>query len=245
MKLSILTCVLGEPEALIRTFESVAPFLGPNLGWTVKFSTDSSEVFIERFRNIYVSCHRSSDVSLYDAMNQGLELLNSDYYFVIGAGDEIVPTGVQCLLADMASNTDQAAYFAPVLSSSHGLYLPAPSELRTRMSCPHPGAVLNSNKSREIGGYDFGYKIAADYDHLCRYVQKFGTGMVTNMPLVNFAAGGMSEVRAFEGALEEELIRMRVWRSHEFAVKARLLRTFSMVAASLFDQVAQLHTPKS
>lgn len=242
MRISILTCVLGEPEALIQTLESLRPLLSPDISWTLKFASSSSKSFISQFEIEYVFCHQQDDRSIYQAMNQGIEIMESDYYFVIGAGDEVDAAGLAEALFALKNKETTTALFAPILWREHGtVWTPNPSELPVRMACPHPGAILRVDYSKAIGGFDAGYRIAADYDHLSRYVRQYGFGKTLSASLVTFAGGGMSEVRAFEGTLEEELIRMRVWKSHEYAVQARLLRRTASIASSLFDQVARLH----
>jgi hypothetical protein len=243
MSLSVLTCVLGKPEVLHATFSSLKPFLSPDFFWTLKFSSSTPDEFVSQFEHPFVTIRQGPDRSIYDAMNQGLQHVPTTHYFVLGAGDTVLSSGLDKLISLRLSPKDTDPVFTPIVWSHSGVvWVPFSGELSTRMSCPHPGAVLSVEKSREIGGFDTGYRIAADYDHLSRYVKAYGTGTTLDAPLVQFAGGGMSEVRAFEGTLEEELIRIRVWNSHEYAVHARLLRRTTLIASSLFDQVAQLHT---
>ena len=245
MTFSVLTCVLGEPAALEATRDSLLPFLSPGVTWTLKFAANSSAEFIARFAHRHVFCHQSSDSSVYDAMNQGLAHMAADFYCVLGAGDLIEGAGLQQLLTRLAQAPAPTACFAPLVYAQSGVvWTPAPQELPVRMSCPHPGVVLGVQGSRDVGGFDLGYKIAGDYDLISRYVRRFGFGETQSLPLVRFAGGGLSDVRAFEGTLEEELIRMRVWQSHEYAVQARLLRRTTLITTSLLDQVAQLHSPR-
>lgn len=242
MSLSVLTVVLGNPDALTATFSSLKPFLSPDFFWTLKFSSSTSNEFLSQFEHPFVAIHQGPDCSIYDAMNQGLKHIPTSHYFVLGAGDTVLASGLNRLVSLRLAQQNFGPIFAPIIWSDSGFVLaPMPNDLSIRMSCPHPGAILSVEKSLEVGGFDTGYKIAADYDHLCRYVKAYGAGLTLDAPLVQFAGGGMSEVRAFEGALEEELIRMRVWNSHEYAVHARILRRTTLIASSLFDQVAQLH----
>lgn len=242
MTLSVLTCVLGEPESLTQTYDSLKPLLCNAFTWTLKFAANSSAEFINRFEREYVKCHSAEDRSIYQAMNQGLEHMQADHYVVLGAGDEIIPAGLEVLQSALTASPDLSSAFAPIVWRDQGtVWQPVPAEIPVRMSCPHPGTVLRVDHSRALGGFDSSYRIAADYDHICRYVREHGVGPTLSTPLVRFAGGGMSEVRAFEGTLEEELIRMRVWKSHEFAVQSRLLRRIAQLSGSLLDQLAQVH----
>lgn len=225
MTLSVLTCVLGEPESLALTFESLKPWLGPAFTWTLKFSETAGDAFVRRFEAPHVRILKSRDRSLYEALNQGLRALETTHYLVIGAGDTLLAPGVQALQALPPPGPDgPSARFAPVfITSTNTVMAPDPSALAQRMSCPHPGAILQTARSRALGGFDTRYEIASDYDHLSRYVRAFGPGEALRIPpLVRFAAGGMSERRSLEGYLEEELIRTRIWHSPGTAVLDRM-----------------------
>lgn len=237
MTISILTCVLGDPDALHATSASLKPWLGPSLSWTIKFSETSTDAFVRSFAGSHVEVVRRADRSVYDAMNQGLELLRADRYFVIGAGDTVTEPGMRRMTDLLAGDAlDHSAFLAPILlEASNRVFAPQPDTLRVRMSCPHPGAILEVAKSRAIGGFDTTYRVAADYDHLSRYVLRFGPPRVLDMPpLVSFAAGGISERQSLEGYLEEELIRKRVWKAPDLAVHGRMLeRSAGFIGATI------------
>jgi glycosyltransferase len=226
MRISVLTCVTGEPESLERTRESLRPFLNPAFKWIIKFSGASSPDFIRRFESAHTEITQREDKSLYEAMNQGLELLRTELYFVIGAGDRILPEGGKALSRLQGGNgLSQTANFAPAfLEASKQVFAARPGEISRRMSCPHPGAILNVANSRDIGGFDTSYRIASDYDHLSRYLLRFPRHEVLDVPpIVSCSAGGISEIRALEGYLEEELIRKRVWKATDLATYGRIL----------------------
>jgi len=237
---SVLTCVLGEPPELDRTFQSLRTHLSPTLRWVIKATEATGEQFLRRYEHAYVATHRRADRGLYDGMNQGLELLESDYYFVLGAGDQVISPGVQKLQTLLAGRETPAAIFLALYHEAHrSLLVPAPLQLGDRMACPHPSAVLRVKPSRDVGGFDERYLIAADYDHLCRYVRSYGHGVAFNDPLVSYMGGGLSERRALEGMLEEELVRLRVWNSNDMLANARLLARGTNYAVTILHQVAQ------
>ena len=238
--ISILTCVLGEPESLKNTFKSVLKILSSEVSWTLKFHTSTGPDFIKLFENEFVNINVLEDSSIYDAMNQGLAALDSDYYLVIGSGDEIDASGFRLALdflkVDKVNNTP--IYFYPVKYLNSPLTLqPNPTEFPIKMACPHPGTILRKQYSLDIDGYDRIYKIASDYDHLSRYIKKFGSGIICDQILVNILAGGMSELRNIEAYLEEELIRKRVWKSSDWLIYDRMLRKSTENISHLVNQV--------
>jgi hypothetical protein len=240
MSISILTCAKGDPESLRLTYRSIKPWLTDSFRWTIKFSQHSSPAFMAEFESPHVFLHHRSDSSLYDGLNQALDLVNSEYYFVMGAGDELSSDGIRSLFTKVpAAGFSGSSLFAPVyIHSINTVLKPNPAELNVRMATPHPGSILSVEKSRAINGFDVSYRVAADYDHLCRYVRKYGNGTVLDIPpLVLFAAGGLSELDAAEGMLEEELIRRRIMGSNDFSIYRRLFNRTAPVMMSVLNQL--------
>jgi glycosyltransferase involved in cell wall biosynthesis len=224
--LSILTCVIGEPESLRATANSIKPFLSEKLNWIIKFSEKTDRKFIENYSGSYIKVDNKPDLSLYDAMNQCLALSNADYYIVVGAGDTILPDSMELLVRLLNSGEiSEASYHAPILFSATGaVSQPSPNLLKYFMSCSHPSSIYRVKNSLAIGGFDSSYKIAADYDHMSRYAKAFGYGVVLNVPpLVSFMGGGMSDNRVLEGKLEVSLVRIRVWNTPDIRIYGDLL----------------------
>jgi len=224
--ISIVTCVLGEPEALLKTAESIKPYLCEKIKWVIKFSEKSSKDFIESFRGPYIQTHQIQDRSLYDAINQALSFCEGEFYMVLGAGDMLLPEGMRALQARMHTSPIVATSFhAPIVFSITGaVSMPQPEAIKYFMSCPHPSTLLRVKNSLAIGGFDSRYQIAADYDHLCRYAKAFGSGeIIDGPPLVSFMGGGLSDTRALEGFIEENLIRIRIWGAPDIRILGDLL----------------------
>lgn len=236
MKVSVLTCVLGNPDELRDTFNSILPHLSENFGWLIKAS-DANEGYLAQFEHPFVTIINQRDSSLYDAMNQGLFALKSDYYFVLGAGDKLVTEGVVHLLNNMDSDASHY-FYSLILRKSGGVFSPNPDRIQFNMTCPHPASVLKVKNSQVLKGFDTKYLIAADYDHLSKYVKEYGKGQIVNQPLVNFMGGGMSESRLIEGMIEEELIRKRVWKASDYQIYASMLSNGSKMAVNILGQLA-------
>ena len=103
--LSIFTCVIGEPLALSATAESIRPWLSKNLNWIIKFSAQTNVDFINRFSGDYINSYQTVDHSLYDALNQCLQICESDYYMVLGAGDTLLPDGMTAISKKLLQHT--------------------------------------------------------------------------------------------------------------------------------------------
>lgn len=237
--LSIFTCVIGEPAVLRDTAASISPWLSQHINWIIKFSDKTSKQFVDGFSGAHIKTYQAADSSLYDALNQCLTLSESDYYMVLGAGDKLIPDGAASINNLLTNNALSApAYHAPLfLEFGNHTFHPNPSELKYRMSCPHPSSLLKVSNSIAIGGFDTSYKIAADYDHLSRYSITFGNGQILNTPPpVSYLGGGMSDVRALESYLEATLIRQRVWNTSDIQIFGDLLK---YTATTISDTITQ------
>ena len=236
--ITILTCVLGEPPELTDTYNSLVKFLNNEFNWLIKFDGTASPEYVDKFRKEYINCIQLVDNSLYQAMNQGISLIETEYYFVLGAGDRLAG-GELIELWRKSTETSESSYFFSIkLAKNQQVLAPNPNELGFRMACPHPGSILRTKNSLEIGGFDLKYDIASDYDHLSRYVKKYGSGRTYTNVLVDYLGGGLSERRAMEGYLEEELVRKRVWGAHDYAVYSRMITKTSGLATTILNTLS-------
>ena len=105
------------------------------------------------------------------------------------------------------------------------------------MACPHPGTIFKRENSIKINGYNTDYKIASDYDHICRYIKNFNTAITLDNILVNILAGGVSETKNIEAYLEEELIRKRIFNASDWSVYNRMLTKSSQNISHLVNQL--------
>lgn len=233
--LSILTCVLGEPDVLRNTAKSIAPFLSDDVEWVIKFSKQSEKDFVDSFSGEHVKVYQDPDNSLYDAMNQCLKYCGSEYYIVLGAGDIILPDAMVVVLDKLRGGfLVDPSYHAPILFAATGVISePNPPALKYFMSCPHPSSLLKVKNSLAINGFDDRYQIAADYDHMSRYAVTFGVGSTLQTPpLVSFMGGGISDMRALEGYMEVNLVRIRVWNTPEIRMYGDILNEAATALSS-------------
>ena len=227
-KISIITALLQGDENVYLTAESLIPELGEDIGWSIKYSHGTVPEQVRALaKGGRVEVLGEFDSSLYMGLNQALSHSEADYFLVIGAGDTVVPGALAMVLSFVQANSALDSFFFAVNCPSLGATLyPRPHDLASRMACPHPGTLLRTQKAKMLGGFDERYQIAADYDLISRYISMFPVCGWVDQVIVNYAGGGLSEKRALEGYLEEELIRMRVWKSPVEAVAARGKRLF-------------------
>jgi len=224
--LTIVTGLLEGDPNILETANSVLPQLNGKASWVIKNSSQNPSSLLFPYReltDVKVICQQDS--SLYSGLNQALTWVEGDFFLVLGAGDTLEPGEIDFIYQTVIQNASlEGFYFAVRLAKSGRILTPKPSEINVRMACPHPGSVLNTQKVRSLGGFDERYQIASDYDLLCRYIKKHGASGWSDQFIINYKGGGLSDQRALEGFLEEELIRLRVWSSPQIDVCTRGLR---------------------
>jgi hypothetical protein len=234
--LTIVTGALNGDPNLSISATSILPQIKPGkVNWLIKNSTSELNGCLADYRSCAgVEIVAQNDSSLYQGLNQALEHIDGGYFMVLGAGDSLCANAADFILACLTENPNlDSFYFAVQLAKSGQILQPRPPEITHRMACPHPGAVLSVSNARALGGFDERYQIAADYDLLCRYLFKHSASGWSDHIAVNYMGGGISETRAIEGFLEEELIRSRVFKSPKIAVCDRSLRYFAAIRRML------------
>jgi hypothetical protein len=221
--LTIVTGLLEGDPNIVETANSVLPQLNGKASWLIKNSSSNPSALLSPYRELnHVKVICQQDSSLYSGLNQALTWIEGDFFLVLGAGDTLEPGAIDFIYQIVIQNPSlEGFYFAVRLARSGRTLTPKPSEINVRMACPHPGSVLNTQKVRSLGGFDERYQIASDYDLLCRYIKKHGTSGWSDQFIINYKGGGLSDQRALEGFLEEELIRLRVWNSPQIDVCTR------------------------
>lgn len=216
-KLTILTAVLNNDLDINKTAKTLLSQLNNEVEWIIKNSSDDIKNFSnEIINNTNVRIIAQNDNSLYEGLNQGLDNCQSDYVQIIGAGDEIIDGAIEKIMYAIQEFNEIDALFFPVIQNKNGRTIsPTPKEMPNRMACPHPGSILKVNNIKLINGFDEKYKIASDYDLLSRYLLKWPKYVISNEIIVGYMGGGISEKGVIEAFLEEELIRIRIWKKNQ------------------------------
>lgn len=226
--ITIITALHDADENILITYESISKQLSNKVHWLIKLSSSKITPNLEKIKsNSFIKIACINDSSLYEGLNQAIALCNSDWMMVLGSGDTLCNQAMEVIL----HNIDQyplanAFFFSTKHTKNDFIIYPNPNEIHLRMACPHPSSLMKVNEIKQLNGFDCSYKIAADYDLISRYLIKYETYLVNNEVIVNFKGDGISELKALEGYLEEELIRSRIWNSTQIAICERAINYF-------------------
>ena len=158
-------------------------------------STDGTVQLAQEFSSLFSSFSvvSEADDGISDAFNKGVLLSTSDYIFIIGSDDVILPKGFRLALDALAvANPD--ILLSPILSGkSSRLWTTELRSVRSKNSFIHPGSFVKKSLYGYLGLYDTSFRVAMDYEFFSR---AFCSGaeffLFLDGPVVLHARGGIS-----------------------------------------------------
>ncbi len=153
------------------------------------------------------------DEGVYDAMNKGTSLATGEYLLYLNAGDELHSDFEPGMLVNLTKDSNVDMVWGSCQECfENGLLVQvktrSPSWAWYGMPVYHP-AIFFRRKALGEKPYDVNYRIAADYDLVCRLLKK-GSPVVRLDSIVSiFHRGGLSEMLGSETREEENQIRLK------------------------------------
>ena len=204
LKISVITAVFNRVHTVAQALDSVAAQSWPAVEHVVidGGSTDGTLALLQARQSRLAVLVSEPDRGIYDALNKGLArasgevlgFLHSDDYY---ASDEVLARVAEAF-ADPAVD---AVYGDLDYVSADGQRVirrwrsgqVTPARLRRGWMPPHPTLYLRRRVIEQWGGFDTGYRIAADYDAILRYFVKGGIRVkYLPMVMVKMRVGGVS-----------------------------------------------------
>lgn len=181
---SIITVVYNAADCLTETIESVIHQNYPNLEYILVDggSTDQTLSIIKDYEDSIDYWVSEPDRGLYDAMNKGIALSTGQLVGILNAGDRYEPEAIMTLVEHWQKQTQSAIFTGNcrILTekfdreSTDGdrsiLESGNPQKLPLRM-IPHAAVFVSKSIYENQGLFDLGFKIASDFDFLCRCYQ--------------------------------------------------------------------------
>lgn len=200
------------------------------------------------------------DTGIYDAFNKAVRLCRGEWLVFVGTGDFCCsPQAVGSVLATLRNAPASCEFYAFPISTAFPSGRPIdtlrPSENPVRdlpqgMCLPHPG-LFQRRRLFERQIFNPAYRIAGDYDFVCRTVTADNVCR-GELPWLTMVVGGVSSSLMTLAQSEEELLRIaersfpgaRLWRPRLRLLRSRatlrIARLFGPKAACLFADVPRL-----
>lgn len=180
LKISVITVSYNAAETIAETICSVAAQDHPHVEHIVVDgdSRDGSAAIAREHLRVGGIILSEPDKGLYDAMNKGIALASGDIVAILNADDHYAHTAVLSEIAARFAVSDVDAMLADVAFFRDSDPTRIVRRYRSDRFRPgligwgimpaHPGMFLKRSVYEKVGGYDTGYRIAADFDFVAR-----------------------------------------------------------------------------
>ena len=226
-KITVITVCYNSAATLADALRSVASQTWPYVEHIVidGASNDGTRAVIEAHGERLAQVISEPDAGIYDAMNKGLRLATGDLVGFLNADDVFASTETLARVACAALDAPQAdAVYGdlqyvdqdrPDQVFRHWRSEPfRPSRLRCGWMPPHPTLYVRRRVMESLGGFDTGFRIAADYDFILRLFRRPGRNYVyLPQVLVLMRTGGASN-RSLRALLRKSREDYRAVRRH-------------------------------
>ena len=187
MKISIITICFNSSSTIEDTIKSVLRQRYPNIEFIVVdgLSKDNTVEIIQKYEDLFYGRLKwvsEKDNGLYDAMNKGIQMATGDIVGILNSDDFFYDNHVVQKVADAFKDDSLDATIADIVfvkDENHDKIIRKysakhwrPSKFAWGYMPPHPSFFVRRKYFDQLGYYKMGYKIAADYELLIRYLLK-------------------------------------------------------------------------
>ena len=95
---------------------------------------------------------------------------------------------------------------------------------------------MNTEKCKNIGGFDSTYKLAGDYDLVGRFFKKFKNLASIDEVVCFYMGKGLSDVRALEYWLETYVVRSRIFNDDNHELCESILKNMKIREKLLLEK---------
>ena len=206
MKISIITVDYNNEKTILDSIQSIHNQSYKNIEHIIidGKSSDGTRKILKDYpfkRKIIIS---ETDNGLYDAINKGIKIASGDIIGVLNSDDiynsnltiEHVVNFVK-KKKDINIFCSDVVFFRGNNFSKISRYYPAygfkKNNFKYGLMPPHPGVFIRSSVFKDNTKYNINYKIASDFDFLCKLILKQKIRYkILNLLSVRMRAGGIS-----------------------------------------------------
>jgi len=196
---SVVTVTLNCANDAVHTAQSVLTQDFAGYEYIVK-DGGSTDGTVERLRGIGLTVHMENDLSIYDAMNQAIDICKGDYIYFLNAGDTFYdPLTLKNLAILIDSKYD--IYYGDILLLPLKKIRCYPNNLSRyylfRKNLCHQALIVKREVYKELNGFNISYRYAADQEFVWRALFRYNkTIKHLDLIIANFLYGGFSTKKA-------------------------------------------------
>lgn len=195
--LTVVSITFNNNHELEQTIGSVAPLL--ELGTSLIIINGGKKISLSKFPNIKnrITVVEENDKGRYDAINKGIDLVNSDYFMLIHSGDILIssPTILNEIINELHKTSsklflgNQFIDFQGV-RRRHTVNLWHPFMINLGAQPPHLPIIYNSEFAKKQQEYSLDYQIISDHLYLSNLFSKKPKYIKSNQFLISMNGGG-------------------------------------------------------
>lgn len=243
--ISVITVVRNHRKGVELTFKSLKGQTytcwemividGNSSDGTLEYLTDISQ------EDQRVKVYTQNGLGIYDAMNQGLELSNSESVWFMNAGDSFfshdsLELGIRTFLKDNLSlligdySLDPKAKI--VNNQIKSSQISSLDILFGRRGACHQSMIFLRSALVNVGAYSLDYPVASDYDAILG-IHLLGRVNRTHLTLSRIEGDGFSDRNLYQMYLEKFLIRKRHFPKRKWVAVLNYFWTLAAIAKYL------------
>ncbi|PAX60061.1 glycosyltransferase family 2 protein [Brunnivagina elsteri] len=175
---TIITVVFNADKSLESTIKSVINQSYENIEYILidGGSTDNTLDILRKYENDIDYWISEADNGIYDAMNKGISLSNGSLIGIINAGDMYKEEAIEIVVNYYEKEQLSSVYVGDcklfINQNDQWILMSAKSRQFPYRMIPHPSTFISASIYKNYGLFDDSFKIAADYDLLCRLYKK-------------------------------------------------------------------------
>ena len=174
LKVSIITVSLNAEETIERTINSVLGQTYPEIEYLIidGKSTDNTMEIVNKYASrIHYICSEP-DSGIYNAINKGIEKSSGEIIGILNSDDFYDSNAVKNAVESFIKYDSDVVYGEIKTQKRDGEFRNGKMfpfcDLPIKMVINHPTCFIKRSAYNKVGVYDESFKIAADYDLICR-----------------------------------------------------------------------------
>jgi GT2 family glycosyltransferase len=200
--ISIVTITFNNFDELVKTLDSTENVdcerIVINGG-----SCQKTNTFLAERKDLISLSERDQGIS--DAFNKGIQLATKKAIWFLNSGDVCLDKSFITFADKMIPAFDFV--YSPIVFDDPevGQFImnPIPDRpLGLGIPYLHPGFIVSSRVFREVGLFDLNFKLAMDYELMCRMQKHEYKGQLFTVPSVLMDGSGVSKQKPFKGHIE-------------------------------------------
>lgn len=211
-KISVITAVYNAQSVIGGLIHSLRSQTYKKFEWIVidGASTDKTVEILKAVKDLNISVISEPDFGIYDALNKGIKISNSEYYLVLGADDKLFASALEIYSKYIEKNNDIVT--ANIMNNNRIIRPNIGPVWRSGMfhwiSQHSVGTLIRKDLHNKYGYYSSKFPIAADQLFIKICAINGARFLRVNQVVGDFGANGLSSTDKIGGLSEYYRIQL-------------------------------------